>query len=43
MPQGTISEPILFIMYVNELHSLQSDGFIIGSADDTVILYTADT
>lgn len=43
VPQGTVLGPILFLIYLNNLFSLSSEGEIISFADDTVIYYEADT
>lgn len=39
VPQGTISGPILFIMYMKDLYNLNTVGKIVTFADDTVIIY----
>lgn len=43
VPQGTILGPILFSIYLNSLFSLNCRGKIISFADDTAIIYKADS
>lgn len=43
VPQGTVLGPILFTIYINNLLELDSRGKIISFADDTAILYQADS
>lgn len=43
VPQGTVLGPRLFTIYVNNLLSLQTVGNVISFADDTAILYSADS
>lgn len=43
VPQGSVLGPILFNIYINNLFNIDTRGDIIGFADDTVILYTANT
>ena len=42
MPQGSILAPILFIMYVNDMHTVSSLMKCIIFADDTNLLYTGN-
>lgn len=39
VPQGTVLGPLLFIIYINNLFLLNTEGQIITFADDTVIYY----
>lgn len=43
VPQGTILGPILFILYLNNLFEINSEGTVISFADDTAIFYESDT
>jgi len=43
IPQGSVLGPILFIFYINDLYQLPLKAKIIGYADDTSLLYTAET
>lgn len=42
VPQGTVLGPILFILYINNLFTLNTTGQILSFADDTVIFYSED-
>ncbi len=39
VPQGTVLGPILFLMYINQLCDLGTNGKVISFADDTVLLF----
>lgn len=43
VPQGTVLGPLLFTLYINNLLLIDSPGQIISFADDTTILYSANT
>lgn len=43
VPQGTVLGPVLFIIYINSLLTLNSAGEILSFADDTAVFYSADT
>jgi Reverse transcriptase (RNA-dependent DNA polymerase) len=43
VPQGTVLGPILFNIYINDLFNIRSSANIISFADDTAIIYEADT
>jgi len=41
IPQGTVLGPILFLLYINDLYTINENCEMISYADDTVILYSA--
>jgi len=43
IPQGTVLGPILFLLYINDLYSVCSEGDIVSYADDTAIIYSASS
>lgn len=43
VPQGTVLGPILFLLYINDLLTLESKGCITSYADDTAIIYSDDS
>lgn len=43
VPQGTVLGPILFTIYINSLLLLKTTGTILSFADDTAILYKANS
>lgn len=43
VPQGSVLGPILFLLYVNELTELNINGKCVCFADDTVLLFSAET
>lgn len=43
IPQGTVLGPVLFLIYVNDLLEMNTQGKIISFADDTVILYSGSS
>lgn len=43
VPQGTVLGPVLFLIYMNGLFKINTQGDIFSFADDTVIQYSADS
>jgi len=43
VPQGTVLGPIMFIAYINDLLKTDMDGEIVTYADDTALVFSADT
>lgn len=42
VPQGSVLGPILFIIYMNELFSIETEGHIVSFADDSAIFYQSN-
>lgn len=43
VPQGTVLGPILFILYINSIFSIPTNGQIFSYADDTAVFYKSDS
>lgn len=43
VPQGTVLGPLLFLIYVDDLLTLETSGQIVSYADDTAVFYSGDS
>jgi len=41
VPQGSVLDPILFLLYINEICNI--DGQLVSYADDTCLLFSSNT